>query len=165
MSNPVGPAVELGYYSMPPWNDWSLQGIDPTAKWIWNSTNAQNGAPPGAVTFQRVFAVPTWTPGTLRWSDINKYWISFASASDLTTLYINNTEIVAAGGTTDNLVRWPVTITQQYNTIKFVCNHAGSGPAGLFYSVKQANSQAPDDPNQSYLLSPAIRSDSGTTTS
>lgn len=118
----------LGTYGMAPWGTTYGSVMDSTAKWIWNTANADTSAPVGKVSFGMVYFNPH-----------ESTYISarFIFLADNTAQAYMNGGYIGSNGP----LQAPILIPPGYNT--FVINAVNLGdspnPAGLIYALVDSN--------------------------
>ena len=126
-------AIELGQYPQQPWGSASAF-IDPTAVWMWNTSDAEKTAPATAVKFENQYYNSTSTaiPAVMH-----------VIADDSATVSINGTQVgTAAGGwAAPSYPQIAVSLQPGNSIINIVATNAG-GPAGLLVSLVKTSDKS-----------------------
>lgn len=122
-------------YGIAPWNSAGrFDLVDPKARWVWASANAQDGAPGGNVTFQTTYINNNSSPVEA---------LLYVVIDD--SVYITLNGAVIGSVTNDH---WdqkadalPVELLPGANTFLFNAYNQGTGSsaAGLIYSLVESN--------------------------
>lgn len=122
---------DLGAYNMSPWNVTDTRMAN--ARWIWNSSNAQNSAP-----------IPSriWFYYTFYYSGPNNTGTLYACCDNYSTFYLNGVAFYELNGWNPPVISRSINILSGLNFIRVFAYNAGDvvNPAGLLMALYDSSS-------------------------